>query len=501
MTESRPDEPFLEAIGISKRFGGVLALDEVSLQLRSGEIHCLAGENGCGKSTLISILTGVQRPDSGSLHLRGEPIVGHLSPRKSVDYGIQAIYQDLALFPELSVAENIAMASRVASRAKKRKRGTEAAFAQQIMGSLSVRTSVAARLGDLNIAERQMVAICRAMAAQARVLIMDEPTAALTRPEIDGLLSSIRSLADRGVCVVLVSHKLDEVLSVADTITVLRNGKLVTSSPAVEFDRMSLAEAMTGRSIDDRRNTDRVSEDAPPLLELVGVSGEAFDDVSFEVAGGEIVGLTGRLGSGRSEVVEAVFGLRPVTAGQIRVDGRALRTGSVRRAMEAGIGYVPEDRLTQGLFLGHSITHNLIAASLPQVSGPLGVLRGGRIRQIVSKSLEDLTIKTVHPGNAVRVLSGGNQQRVVIGKWLIRDPKVLVLNGPSVGVDIGSKERILAALRAVAKQGTAVVVVSDDAQELAKTCHRVLVMAGGRVVRELRESDLSESLLAAAVTG
>lgn len=501
MTDSRPDEPFFEAMGISKRFGGVLALDDVGLQLRPGEIHCLAGENGCGKSTLISILTGVQRPDSGSLHVAGDPIVGHLSPRKSVDQGIQAIYQDLALFPELSVAENIALAARIASRAKKRIRAEEEAFARQIMESFAVSTSPSSRLGDLNIAQRQMVAICRAMAAQARVLIMDEPTAALTRPEIESLLSAIRSLADRGVCVVLVSHKLDEVLSVADRITVLRNGKLVMSAPAAEFDRASLALAMTGRAIDNSRNTDRLPEDSVPVLELSGLGGDGFEDVSFDVAAGEIVGLTGRLGSGRTEVVEAVFGLQPVAAGQIRVAGQPLRTGSVGRSIEAGIGYVPEDRLTQGLFLGHSITHNLIAASLAQVSGPMGVLRRARIRKIVRNSLDNLTIKAADPGSPVRVLSGGNQQRVVIGKWLIRDPRVLVLNGPSVGVDVGSKERILAALQAIARQGTAIVVVSDDAQELAQTCHRVLVMDNGRIVRELHHSDLSESIVAAAVAG
>ncbi|WP_448231150.1 sugar ABC transporter ATP-binding protein [Microbacterium lacticum] len=477
--------------GITKTYGGVHALDDVSIELRRGHVHCLAGENGSGKSTLIKLISGVERPDGGTIEIDGDA-ARFLTPARAIHAGIQVIYQDFSLFPNLTVRENIALGAELARRAALYRRARATESAQRVIADLGLTLDLDAEVGSLPVADRQLVAICRALVHDARVLIFDEPTTALTHTEVERLLAVIRRLQERGVAIVFVSHKLEEVLAVSDEVTVLRNGKLVAEGPASEFDRRTLTNAMTGHEVDESRRPAVPQSDAP-LLEVEGLSvKDIVRDVSFQVRHGEVLGITGLLGSGRGEITEALFGVLPTTAGTVTLDGARLRIRSIRDAVNAGIGYVPEDRLTQGLFLDQPISDNIIAASLKQQSrGPLLVV--ARVREVVTTLFQRLRIKARDPRAVVRSLSGGNAQRVVIAKWLATKPRLLMLNGPTVGVDVGSKDEILGILRQEAATGMGVIVVSDDLPELISVCTRILVVRQGRIVAEFTGDDIDAS--------
>jgi simple sugar transport system ATP-binding protein len=475
----------LEVHEVVKTYGGVHALDRVSLRLVPGEVHCLAGENGSGKSTLIKIISGVEKPDSGTVEIDGV-VHQHLTPNEAIRSGVQVIYQDFSLFPNLTAAENIAMLSELADRRVLSSPTRIRAAARRVVDDLGLRLDLGADVADLSVADRQLIAICRALVEDAKVLIMDEPTTALTHTEVDRLFGIVRQLQERGVAVVFVSHKLDEVLQIAQHVTVLRNGRLVESGPASQYTPQAIAKAMTGRDIDEERSVSRLDDDAEVLLQVDGLGrAGAFRDVSFSLRAGEILGITGLLGSGRAEIAEAVFGIRPADSGTITVQGRRRRIGSIRDAVAAGIGYVPEDRLTQGLFLDVSIADNMVASSLDSYRTRGGLLDRGRIRRSIADLFDRLRIRAPHVDAVVRSLSGGNAQRVVLARWLDRRPAVLVLNGPTVGVDIGSKAEIVAILREQAAAGMGIVVISDDIPELVTSCHRILVVHDGRIVSEL----------------
>ncbi|GAA6526140.1 sugar ABC transporter ATP-binding protein [Intrasporangium sp. DVR] len=479
------DAPVLEVRDVVKTYGGVHALRNVSLQLLPGEVHCLAGENGSGKSTLIKIISGVEKPDSGTVAIDGQ-VHAHLTPNDAIHSGVQVIYQDFSLFPNLTAAENIAMLSELAQGRKISSRRRISAEARRVVADLGLRLDLEADVIDLPVADRQLIAICRALVNDAKVLIMDEPTTALTHTEVDRLFTVVRRLQVRGVAVMFVSHKLDEVLRISQRVTVLRNGELVESGPASDHTARSIAKAMTGREVSEERLVSDVAPDAPILLQVENLSrAGGFTDVSFALRAGEILGITGLLGSGRSEIAEAIFGIHPADSGTIRVGGKVRRIRSIRDAVSAGIGYVPEDRLTQGLFLDVSIADNLIASSLDSYRTRTGLLDRRRVRDSITDLFRRLRIQAPNVGAVVRSLSGGNAQRVVIAKWLDRKPKVLILNGPTVGVDVGSKEQIIGILREQAAAGVGVVVISDDIPELVTSCHRVLVVHEGRVVAEL----------------
>jgi simple sugar transport system ATP-binding protein len=475
----------LEVREVVKTYGGVHALDRVSLRLVPGEVHCLAGENGSGKSTLIKIISGVEKPDSGTVEIDGV-VHAHLTPNEAIRSGVQVIYQDFSLFPNLSAAENIAMLSELADGRTFSSPSRIRAAARRVVDDLGLRLDLDADVGDLVVADRQLIAICRALVEDAKVLIMDEPTTALTHTEVDRLFAIVRRLQERGVAVVFVSHKLDEVLQIAQHVTVLRNGRLVESGPASQYTPRAIAHAMTGRDIDGQRSVSRLDPDAEVLLQVDGLSrAGGFHDVSFSLRAGEILGITGLLGSGRSEIAEAVFGIRPADSGTITVKGRQRHIRSIRDAVAAGIGYVPEDRLTQGLFLDVSIADNMVASSLDSYRTRSGLLDRGRIRRSIADLFARLRIRAPHVDAVVRSLSGGNAQRVVLARWLDRRPAVLVLNGPTVGVDIGSKEEIVAILREQASAGMGIIVISDDIPELVTSCHRILVVRDGQIVSEL----------------
>lgn len=492
MTEK---QPLLVAGSLSKSFGGVAALDNVTLEVRPGEVHCLVGENGSGKSTLIKVISGVETPDSGTITMDGQAFA-RLTPRQAILLGIEVIYQDFSLFPNLSVAENIAMATYVAGGQRTVRPRELRRSAAEVVARIGVHLDLDARVEELTVADRQLTAICRALARDARVIFMDEPTTALTWREVQALFRVVRSLKESGVALVFVSHKLDEVLRVSDRITVLRNGAVTVTGDVSQFDRPAIVKAMTGRVLTDTSPADSVRSDHAPLLEVehLGLRG-LFEDVSFAVRPGEVLGVTGLLGSGRTEIAEALFGVTPADHGSVRVDGKQVRLHSVRDAIAAGIGYVPGDRLTQGVFLDQAISVNVIAGSLDRLVGRLNLLRRGKARRMVDDAASELRIRMSSASAPVRSLSGGNQQRVVLAKWLVRDPRVLILNSPTVGVDVGSKSEILDMLRAKGREGMAIVVISDDVPELVAVCHRVLVVRRGRISDELAGDRLNEQAI------
>jgi len=490
--ETTTSSTVLAARNISKRFGGVQALDAVTLEVRAGDVHCVAGENGCGKSTLIKIISGAETPDAGEIEIGGRTRFW-MTPVDALRAGIQVIYQDFSLFPNLTVAENIALTPLIAHRRKLVNPRDLRTRAAAVVAELGVQLDLDAHVEELTVADRQLTAICRALAEEARVIFMDEPTTALTRREVQALFRVVQTLQERGVATIFVSHKLDEVLEISRHVTVMRNGTVVASGPVGEFDRISLGRAMTGRDVRDQRDVPHFDEAAQPVLsvEALGLDG-AFEDVTFDLRPGEILGITGLLGSGRSEIAEALFGIAPAQRGRVKVGDAEVEIRGVTDAVAAGIGYVPSDRLTEGLFLDQSIADNVVAGSLDLHRARFGLLDGAHLRRTIDAFFSALRIKAPSVAVAIRSLSGGNQQRVVLAKWLARGPRVLILNSPTVGVDVGSKEEILDILRREAGKGKGVIVISDDIPELVSVCHRVLVVRRGRVRQVIDGEHLTE---------
>lgn len=487
--------PLVALEGVTKTYAGITALDDVGMAIARGEAVCLAGENGSGKSTLIKILAGVEQPDSGRIALSGQP-QGALSPRASAAAGIAVIFQDFSLFPNLSVAENIAIGAELQAGRRLYSRARVRAIAARTLERVGVAIDLDTPVERLPVAHKQLVAIGRALAGDARLIIMDEPTTALTEREVRTLLGIIRRLKADGVAVLFVSHKLAEVLEVCEHVVVLRNGRKVAEGPATAFDMASLTRHMTGRDVAGSAPAP-LGVGAPVLLEVDSLSkAGAFAGVGFTLRQGEVLGISGLLGSGRTALAKALFGLVAPESGNIRLDGRTVPLGQPIAAAAAGIGYVPEDRLTEGLFLTQSIARNVAIGRLPAHAGPGGILDLAGLWGEATAWLGRLRVKAPDGQAPVRSLSGGNQQRVVLARWLARAPRVLILNGPSVGVDVGSKAEIHAIIAELARQDLGVIVISDDLPELLTTCHRILVMKGGRIVEDLPGGTLTEGDLA-----
>lgn len=491
---------FITLENISKQFPGVLALDNVSLTLNRGEVHCLAGQNGCGKSTIIKVISGVYRPERGAQILIDGKLFHTLTPQLSSHYGIQVIYQDLSLFPNLSVAENIAVNRYLPGGDLWVRRGAMKQQAQAAMKRVGVTLDVDKKVEKLSIADRQLVAICRAIAADARLVIMDEPTASLTRQEVNGLLRVVSELKAAGICVVFVSHRLDEVMEVADRISVMRDGKLVGTFPAAELDSHELAFLMTGQRFHYSPLPEKQLANQAPLLELRHLSRKGkYQDISLTLRGGEIVSIVGLLGSGRTELCLSLFGMTHPDSGEMLINGRAVALRSNRDAIRHGIGYVSEDRLTQGLIMDQSIYDNTIATVFDTLRGPGGLLDHGKARALVAGLISDLNIKVADPQLPVKTLSGGNAQRIAIAKWVATRPQILILDSPTVGVDIANKEGIYQIARDLAEQGLAVLMICDEIPEAYYNSHRVLVMRRGRLVAEFTPQRSSEEEIANVV--
>lgn len=483
--------PFVSARGISKSFGGVPALSDVSIDLIPGEVHCLAGENGCGKSTLIKIISGAERPDSGEIVIDGVSH-NHIDASAAIRSGIQVIYQDFSLFPNLTVAENIVLTAEVADRKRLYSPSSVRPKAEEILRELELDLDLDAEVSELSVADKQLTAICRALVNDAKAIIMDEPTTALTHSEVKRLFALVERLRARGVALMFISHKLEEVLAISQRLTIMRSGRRVVSGLTSEFDQRSISQHMTGREVDESRLIGELDPNAPLALEVKNLSlPGAYRNISFGLRRGEILGVTGLLGSGRTEIAESLFGVTPAEEGEISVAGTPVRIRSIKDAVSAGIGYVPEDRLTQGLFLEKSIADNIVAGSLPSHRTRWGTLSRPRITDTIHKYFTGLKISAPNAEAPVRTLSGGNAQRVVLAKWLATSPVVLMLNGPTVGVDIGSKEEILHLLRVEAAKGMSIIIISDDAPELVASCHRVLVIKQGRLTHTLEGDQIT----------
>ncbi|MFT3974804.1 MAG: sugar ABC transporter ATP-binding protein [Amaricoccus sp.] len=485
------ETPFLRLRGVSKRFGGVQALSDIDWEVRPGEVHCLVGENGCGKSTLIKAVAGVHLPSAGDIEIDGRSVLP-LDPAKAKALGIQVIFQDLSLFPNLTVAENIAIEDTLGAALKPISRRHMRDVARAVLKRLDFPIDLDALVSDLPVAERQITAIARGLAAEARLIFMDEPTASLTRAEVDRLLAIVARLQADGIAVVFVSHRLDEVVEIAERVTVMRDGRKVGTWPVAEVDQRRIANLMTGLDIE----TGVVARDmsgAPVLLEVDRLSrrGE-FADVSFTLRQGEVLGIVGLLGSGRTELALTLFGMSRAEGGRIRLDGRELHLGSNRDAVNAGIAYVSEDRLSLGVVLPQSIEDNIVLAVMKRLTGGFGLIPPARRKALAAEWVKRLAVKIPGLDRPVQTLSGGNQQRVVLAKWLATHPKVLILDSPTVGVDIKNKQGIYEVVAELARSGVGVILISDEVMEAFATCDRVLQMRAGRIVGEVVPGTISE---------
>jgi simple sugar transport system ATP-binding protein len=489
--------PLIELLHISKHFAGVKALDDVSLAIAPGEIHCLAGENGSGKSTLIKVISGVYQPDGGEIVIDGAP-TRSLTPISTIAHGVQVIFQDFSLFGALTVAENLALSTELHERRWLVNWRDVRKVAEEALARLGVQLDLDADLDTLPPSGRQLVAIARALMSSPRLLIMDEPTTALTRKEVEALFAVVRDIQSRGISILFVSHKMREMLEISERITVLRNGRVVGEGPTGAWDEVSITRAMTGH--DPSGETYRWTRPAtppPPRLETrgFGVPG-LFSDVNLTIHPGEIVGLSGLLGAGRTELATALFGMYPAYHGSIHIDGQEVRLGSVQDAIAQGIAYVPEDRLGEGLFLTQTINRNLLASSYGALAHN-GFINFAQARERSSAMIKGMQIVTATGDRPVIELSGGNQQRVVIGRWLMNDARIMVLNGPTVGVDVGSKAGIHRKIRDLAaSNGLAVLMISDDVPELVQNCSRIVLMHRGRLIEDLPTSEVTEALVA-----
>jgi simple sugar transport system ATP-binding protein len=479
---------FLEARNVSKAYAGVQALDDVTLHIGRGAVHCLVGENGSGKSTLIKVIGGVVTPDTGELVYDGTAY-SHVRAIDAIREGVQIIYQDLSLFPNLSVAENISLNQMVEQRKTVLSRSEMREVAAEALDEIDEKIDLDAVVGDLSMAKKQVVAITRALTQDARLIIMDEPTSAITREEVEHLFSVIHKLKDKGIATLFVSHKLNEVFEIAETVTVLRDGRKVGDFEAAELDNDRLTYLMTGQQVESEHYVyDAQETDTPPVLEVRNLTrtGE-FEDISFKLESGEILGITGLIGSGRTEVALSVFGLTHPESGEILIDGEPRKIRSPRAATKYGISYLPEDRLTQGIFQHQSIGNNIVITVLKRFLGALGLIQAERKAESERSWIERLSIKTPTKDAPASSLSGGNQQRVVIAKWLATDPKVFILDGPTIGIDIASKGAIHQTIRDLARNGMAIIMISDEIDEVLKNCNRVLIMKKGRIASEITD--------------
>jgi ribose transport system ATP-binding protein len=490
--------PLLTMRGIVKQFPGVRALDGVDLDVAAGEVHCLLGQNGAGKSTLIKVLAGAHRPDAGEITLDGEPVSFAL-PQAADQAGIATIYQELDLVPGLSVAENVVLGHEPARLGFTRPRDAE----ERVRGLLRrlghPEIPPGRELGRLSAAGQQVVSMARALARDARLIVMDEPSAVLDPEEVQNLFRVIRELTADGVAVVYISHRLEEIRQVGDRVTVLKDGRTVARNlPARDTPTAEVIRLMTGRSIEyvfPRRDAPPGADGAPPRQVVLEVDGltrpREFADVSFTVHAGEVVGLAGLVGSGRSEILETVYGARKPSAGTVRVHGRALRPGSVPAAVRAGMGLCPEERKSQGLLLTEPVYRNVSLPSLRRFAR-VGFLGRDADLAAASEVTGQLGVRPSDATRPVRTLSGGNQQKVVLARWLLQGCEVLLLDEPTRGVDVGARSEIYGLIRRLADSGVAVLLVSSEVPEVLGLADQVLVVREGRVVHTAPSAELDE---------
>jgi len=483
-------EPLLELRHINKGFPGVAALTDVSLELYPGEVHCLMGENGAGKSTLIKVLAGAYRPDSGEIFFKGV-LAPPSNPKWARDNGISAIYQEVDLVPDLTVAENIFLGRERISTAGFLSGKKMRQEAQTLLAEAGLEVSPDAVLRNLKLAHQQEVAVAKALALNATVMIFDEPTASFTTAEVDRLFALIRRLREAGMAILYISHHLDEIFAVGDRITVLRDGHRVTSGPIEEFTHDRLVQLMVGRGVDLSASwvPGVRGEEALRVVDLrrAGV----LNGVSFALHRGEIVGVAGLVGAGRTETARVIVGADRPDSGQIFVHGRARKVSAPYRAAALGIGMVPEDRKGEGLVLHRSVAENSAYAYV-QLRSRFGLVPWRKVRTLARGILQQLQIRPANPRNAVGLLSGGNQQKVVLARWLAADSDILILDEPTRGVDVGARSELYELMQRLKRDGKAILMISSDLQEILTQSDRVLVLAKGRIVGELSHEEATD---------
>ena len=487
-------DAYLELRNVSKRFSGVQALDKISLRIMPGEIHCLAGENGSGKSTVIKVISGVYQPDEGEILIDGQPFV-ETSPVDAIERGVQVIYQDFSLFGNLTVAENLAINTQLREKQTWVNWKKSRQLASEALQRLGVDIDLDVKVDSLPTAQKQLIAIARSLMSDVRLIIMDEPTTALTGKEITSLFKIVRDIQSKGIAILFVSHKMREMLEISERLTVIRNGRKIADGPTSEFTEAIITKHMTGHDIQTDHFVWNGGDAAtPPRLEVRNLSlPGCYENLNFKIHPGEIVGISSLLGSGRTEFALSLFGLMSGFSGEIRLNGQTVNIHSVQDAIDNRIAYVPEDRLSEGVFPTQSINRNMLSTMYSRIARH-SVIDRDMAARMASEMIEKLAISTPSGEKPVNQLSGGNAQRVVIGRWLMTGAEVLILNGPTVGVDVGSKAEIHKIIRALAQKsnGLSVIMISDDVPELIQNCNRIVMMHKGRFVEELVATQTSE---------
>lgn len=483
-------EKIVELKNVNKHYGGVHALKNANFDLNKGEIHCLIGQNGCGKSTIIKIISGVIDVDPGSVIILGGKKSTSSSSRLAMETGIRVIYQDLSLFPNLTVAENIAFDQYNDKSVKGVNWKRMYDKAQEVIDMMHIELELDTLVENLSIADRQLVAIARALATDARLIIMDEPTSSLTRKEVNVLFSIIKELQANGMTVMFVSHKLDEIIEIAERITVMRDGEMISTFENRGVDETKLANMLSGQEITYEQKFRSHGDEVVLQVEELTRKNQ-FNNVSFSLRKGEILGIIGLLGSGRTELASSIFGMNPADSGKIMVRGEEVHFNNNREAIAGGIAYVPEDRLLQGLVLDHSVMNNTVISIIQKLKGKFGLLDKKKSVDITQKWIDDLHIKSALPDINASTMSGGNQQKIVISKWLSTEPDVLILDQPTNGIDVAAKNTIYELIRDLSEQGMSIIIISDEVPEIYYNCSRALVMHKGEIVKELDCSSMS----------
>ena len=490
----------LKMRNIHKSFPGVRALQGVDFTLCEGEIHALMGENGAGKSTLMKILTGVYTRDSGTVLVDGKEVL-YKSPQEAEKAGIVFIYQELNVLFDLTVEENLFMGKEITKKFGICDRKAMREKAKEVMDRMGVDIPINAVMSDLSVGQQQMVEICKALMVDAKVLIMDEPTAALTQSETEGLFKLIKSLREKGVSIVYISHRMEEIFELCDRITILRDGTYVDTKFIKDITMDDIVKMMIGREIGERYPKREGVEIGEEKLRVEGLTKEKkFKDVNFSVKAGEVLGVSGLMGAGRTEIMQAIFGNLPLDSGKIFVEGNEMKIKSAQDAIKAGIGFITEDRKTEGLLLEKSISENIVLANLDKVSDK-GVVRKAKVEEIVKKGIDEFRIKCFGPQHECNNLSGGNQQKVVFAKWVYTDPKILILDEPTRGVDIGAKKEIYSVINDLAAKGVAIILVSSELPEVLGMSDRIMVVHEGKVTGIIDANEADQEKVMTLATG
>ncbi len=492
--------PIISLKNVHKSFGGVSVLNGVDFDLQKGSVHALVGQNGAGKSTMMKILTGVYTCDSGAIYIDGSKVKMN-SYSDAVSHGISLIFQELSLIPTLTVAENIFLNREILEGPFLDKKSMERK-AHKLLQSLDIDVDVHSRVEDLDVGVCQMIEIAKALSVNAKVLILDEPTASLSEKETAHLFTLINSLKQRGVSMIYISHRMAEIFKICDTITVLRNGSIVTTKPTRDYSLTGLIEDMIGRKTAALTTADEELASkctGRPLMTVEHLNcGSRLKDVSFELREGEVLGLAGLMGSGRTEVVESLFGLNKDASGQVTINGQPYEIKGVRHAIDSGLALIPEDRRREGLVLMHSVEENLIVPIFDKLKRGL-LLESKKVADIAERSISDMAIKTHSRKTPAFNLSGGNQQKIVVGKWLNSAPSVLLLDEPTAGVDVGSKREIIDKVRDFVGENRAAIFISSDILELISACDRFIVFYDGKVTATYDRSEITEEVLQYAI--